>query len=296
MAPDDLVVTTGVREGMAALARLLAVRRDRIAVEEPGWSRLRDALTSAGLRPVGLPVDADGARTGDLTDDLRLAAITPAHHFPTGAVLSPQRRAAALDWAERTDGLLLEDDYDAEFRYDRRPVGVLQGLAPDRVALFGSVSKTLSPAIRIGWVAAPPGWAEALRTAVPEVGTVDQLALARFLAGGGYDRHLRRSRQRYRGRRDLLVTALSEELPDALVSGVAAGLHLVLDLPAGVRAPSVVREAARRGVQVMDLSTCRLSPAGDRSALVLGYGNLPDRLVGEAVAHLAAAVRTAAAG
>ncbi|MEN0072232.1 MAG: PLP-dependent aminotransferase family protein, partial [Propionicimonas sp.] len=127
VAPDDVTITAGVRDGMGRLARLLAGRHDRIAVEEPGWSRLRDTLAAAGLDTVPLAVDARGARTGQLDDTVRLAALTPAHHFPTGTVLAPERRAAALAWAERVDGLLLEDDYDAEFRYDRQPVGTLQG-------------------------------------------------------------------------------------------------------------------------------------------------------------------------
>ena len=211
-------------------------------------------------------------------------------------MLSPQRRAAALAWAQRVDGLLLEDDYDAEFRYDRQPVGALQGLAPGRVALFGSVSKTLAPAVRIGWVAAPPEWATQLSEVVPEVGVLDQLTLAGFLRSGGYDRHLRQARRRYRARRDLLVSAVAGGLPGARVSGVAAGLHLLVELPGCVRAAAVKAAAAERGVSVMDLAAYRLAPTPQDSALVLGYGNLPDRLVEPAVAELAAAVRTAESG
>lgn len=296
VSPDDLVVTTGVRDGVAAVARLLVSRHKRIAVEDPGWTRLRTVVASSGLQPVSMPVDRHGARTDELDDSLRLAALTPAHHFPTGTVLSAQRRADALAWAERVDGLLLEDDYDAEFRYDRRPIGTLQGLAPSRVALFGSVSKTLAPAIRIGWVAAPPEWSAALRQAVPEVAVLDQLALARFLQNGSYDRHLRQARRRYRARRDLLVSAIARRLPQCQVSGVAAGLHLLVELPDHISAAATTAAAAEAGVRVMDLAACRLAPSHDRPTLVLGYGNLSDRVVDSAVAALAAAIRTAVSG
>ncbi|PFG16401.1 GntR family transcriptional regulator/MocR family aminotransferase [Propionicimonas paludicola] len=296
VAPDNVIVTTGVREGVSAMARLLAGQHDRIAVEDPGWARLRATIASSGLQPVSLPVDRHGARTDELDDGLHLAALTPAHHFPTGAVLSSQRRADALAWAERVDGLLLEDDYDAEFRYDRRPIGTLQGLAPNRVALFGSVSKTLAPAVRIGWIAAPPQWSTRLTQTVPEVGVLDQLALARFLRSGSYDRYLRQARRRYRVRRDLLVSAIARRLPQCRVSGVAAGLHLLVVLPEQSSAAMVTAVAAEAGVRVMDLAACRLVPAHDRPTLVLGYGNLPDRMVDSAVMALATAIRTAAPG
>jgi GntR family transcriptional regulator/MocR family aminotransferase len=296
VAPDNLVVTTGVREGVSAMARLLADQHDRIAVEDPGWARLRTAIASSGLQPMSLPLDQHGARTDELDDGVRLAALTPAHQFPTGTVLSAERRADALAWAERVDGLLLEDDYDAEFRYDRRPIGTLQGLAPNRVALFGSVSKTLAPAVRIGWIAAPPQWSSALTHTVPEVSALDQLALARFLRSGSYDRYLRQARRRYRARRDLLVSAIARRLPQCQVSGVAAGLHLLMELPEQSSAAAVTAAAADAGLRVMDLAACRLVPAHDRPTLVLGYGNLPDRMVDSAVLALATAIRTAAPG
>ena len=201
-----------------------------------------------------------------------------------------------MDWARAADGLLVEDDYDAEFRYDRRPVGTLQGLSPDRVALVGSVSKTLAPALRLGWVVTPREWTEPVRGLAGEASLLDQLALADFLDSGGYARQLRLLRRAYHSRRDMLVAALEDRLPQCRVSGVAAGLHLVVALPPGVEPARVVELAARQGVAVMDLDSCRTTADPGRPGLVLGYGNLPDRLVEEAVARLAAAVRTAAAG
>ena len=296
--PAQVTITTGIRDGAAAVAGALVAAGHRgLAVEDPGWARLRVRIAGAGINPVPIGVDGAGMLTGQLaTTSVRAALVTPAHQFPTGAVLAPHRRTAAVDWARSADGLLVEDDYDAEFRYDRRPVGTLQGLAPDRVALVGSVSKTLAPALRLGWVVTPREWTEPVRGLAGEAPLLDQLALADFLDSGGYARQLRLLRRAYHSRRDMLVAALEDRLPQCRVSGVAAGLHLVVALPSGVEPARVVELAGRQGVAVMDLDSCRTTADPGRPGLVLGYGNLPDRLVEEAVARLAAAVRTAAAG
>ena len=296
--PEQVTITTGIRDGVAAVAgALVAAGHRRLAVEDPGWARLRARIAGTGMVPVPVGVDASGMLTDALAGQpVRAALVTPAHQFPTGAVLAPQRRATAVDWAVAVDGLLIEDDYDAEFRYDRRPVGTLQGLAPDRVVLAGSVSKTLAPALRLGWVVTPPAWTEPVRALAGEAALLDQLALADFLDSGGYARHLRLLRRGYRDRRDALVAELERRLPGCAVSGIAAGLHLTVDLPAGVAPARVVAIAAQQGLAVMDLDSCRTAPDPTRPGLVLGYGNLPDRAVPEAVAILAAAVRTAAAG
>jgi GntR family transcriptional regulator/MocR family aminotransferase len=204
-------------------------------------------------------------------------------------VLTAERRAALLDWARRVDGLVLEDDYDAEFRYDRRPVSTVQGMDSRRVVLLGSLSKTLSPALRIGWMLVPSRWADTLRRSetTPSLPpTLDQLAFARLLTSGAYDRHLRRARQAFRIRRDLLVAELERRLPACEVTGVAAGLHLVVQLPDGMHASTTVREAEARGLHVVDLDRYRASGSGP-PALVLGYGNITDALVPEAVSVLA---------
>ena len=295
----DVTCCASVSDGVARLAaRLRASGIRQIAVEDPGWTRLRQTLEQVGLETVGIAVDGRGLRTDDLSrhPDARAVLVTPAHQFPTGVVLAPERRAALLAWARDVDGIVLEDDYDAEFRYDRRPVGTMQGTDPARVALFGSLSKTMSPALGLGWMVTPRRWTERLRaddtgTATPPA--LDQLAFAEFVESGGYDRHLRSARQRYRHRRDALVAALAARLPDCTFSGVAAGLHLVLELESSTPAATVVTTAAANGVRVADLDAYRLRPDADVPALVLGYGNLPDGAVLPAVDRLAAAVRSA---
>ncbi|MFD4993162.1 PLP-dependent aminotransferase family protein [Cellulosimicrobium cellulans] len=308
-ADDAVVLTRGATDGMARVATaLVEAGHTHLLVEDPSWSVLRDVAGRVGLTPVPVPVDDAGAdiealvrasgRTG-----ARAALLTPAHQFPTGAALAPERREAVLAWARAVDGVLVEDDYDAEFRYDRRPVAALQQLDPERVVLLGSVSKTMSPAFGVGWMVVPARWRESvMRAATPHAATaapstVDQLTFARFVASGGYDRHLRGARSRYRRRRDAVLDALARELPDAAVSGIAAGMHALLSLPSAPGDPApdaahVVREAARREVTVVDLRRYQVRPADRSTTLVLGYGNLADARVDEAVARLADAVRS----
>ncbi|MEU8419115.1 PLP-dependent aminotransferase family protein [Amycolatopsis japonica] len=282
---DDVRIASGVTDAFGRLCRaLLAAGITRVAAEDPGWHTLRRVATRAGLDVVSVPVDEDGLRVEDIPPGVRAVLVTPAHQFPTGTVLSPARRAGLLAWAREADGLIIEDDYDAEFRYDRRPVGTVQGMDPARVALLGSVSKTLSPALGLGWYAVPPQWTDRVESS-PTPPALDQLAFAAFLERGSYDRHLRAARRRYRARRDALVDALGP----VRLSGVAAGLHLVLELPGG-SAAAVVQRAAAKGLRVADLGDYRVAPG--EPGLVLGYGNLADgsvgtaaRLLREAIAH-----------
>ncbi len=296
----SLAVTTGATDGVRQIGRVLVEAGVReVAVEDPGWRRLDQALERQGLRPVPIPVDDEGLRVEALAaagPPLRAVVVTAAHQFPTGVVLSPARRRALLAWADAVDGVVLEDDYDAEFRYDRAPVAALQGMRPDRVVLVGSVSKTMSPAMRLGWRVAPARWAP--RDPDPGPPTLDQLAFAHLVTSGAYDRHLRQVRRRYRARRNALVGNLRELLPTARITGAAAGLHLVLHLPSpgpgrphgDPTAEAVAAHAARRGLAVTPLSTY-VYTHGARQALVLGYANLPDRRVDEAGAILAAVVQ-----
>ncbi|WP_067798940.1 PLP-dependent aminotransferase family protein [Actinomadura formosensis] len=298
--PDRVVIMNGVAHGLSALLALLrAGRHTALAVEDPTSVRQLPMLASAGVRIVRVPVDGEGLDVAALARSEACAVlVTPAHQYPTGVVLSPARRAALIAWAREVDGLILEDDYDAEFRYDRDPVGCLQGVDPDRVVLLGSVSKSLAPALRLGWAVAPPSIARRLREhrANSDLGApvLEQYALTEFLRGGGYDRHLRTMRRRYRGRRDALAEALEAHLPDATVRGVSAGIHLYVELPAGCDEDEVVARAAQEGVAVTGARTMwSAERAGDAPpALVLGYAGLSEtrlvkaaELLGRAVTH-----------
>jgi GntR family transcriptional regulator/MocR family aminotransferase len=292
--PDRIVICTGYGQGIALLiGALVAAGARRIALEDP--SADDDALPlarAAGLEVVGVPVDEDGVRV-DVLDgiDADALVLTPSHQWPTGAVLSAGRRAAVLRWAERRRALVIEDDYDAEYRYDRAPIGAMQGLAPDLVAYAGTASKTLAPGLRLGWLVLPPRWVDAVTEAkrLADRGSpvLDQLAFADFLDRGEFDRHLRRMRPLYRRRRDALLAALRAHAPQLEPAGIAAGLHLVAYLPDGTDERSVVEAAARRGVGVHGLAPYRLSNAG-RPGLLFGYATLDERTIAAGVEHLAA--------
>jgi GntR family transcriptional regulator / MocR family aminotransferase len=293
--PERVVVTSGMAQGMALFARALTARgARRIAMEDPSSAPGRGQLSSNGLDLVPVRVDHDGLQTARLEDvDLDAAMITPAHQFPLGVVLAPERRAALLDWAAHTGAVVLEDDYDAEYRYDRQPVGAVQGLAPDLVAYAGSASKTLAPGLRLGWLVVPERLLDAVTEAKEsdDLGTpvVEQLALADFLERGQLDRHLRRTRSVYRARRDALVAALERLLPECRPAGVAAGLHLVVHLPAGTDERAVLEAARSRGLGLSGISEHSVEP-GPPAAL-LGYGRLPEPAIEPAVRLLADSLR-----
>jgi GntR family transcriptional regulator/MocR family aminotransferase len=272
---DEIVVTGGLGPSLPFVWRLLAARGvTRVAIEDPCWPRLRRTLTRAGLHPVPTPVDEHGVLT-DALGDAGAVFVTPAHQYPTGAVLSPTRRAALIAWARDRNAFVFEDDYDAEFRYDRHPVGSLQGLAPDVVIYGGSTSKTLAPGLRIGWLVLPDGIG-AHSPAPPPV--LDQLALADLIARGDFDRHLRHHRRLYQRRREALLRALEARLPELPITGAAAGLHAVLHVTTD--AHEACRRAQARGVELDAID----------GALVVGYANLPESQAPAAVEALAAAL------
>ena len=289
--PERTVVCSGVTQGIVLLARVLRERGERrIAVEDPGFHLHRWSLERAGLEPVGVPVDGEGIDVAALAGTgVRAALVTPAHQMPTGVVLSPSRRAALLTWAEDVDGLVIEDDYDAEYRFDRGPVGALQGLAPERVVYAGSASKTFAHGLRLGWLVLPERLARPVafeRIAVDGGGPVlEQLTLADLIGRGDLDRHLRRTRREYRRRRSTLLAALAEHLPDAEVTGVAAGLHALVLLPPDLDEEEVLRRASKAGVAVQSLASLRVATTG-RPGLVLGYAHLPPAALVRAVAAL----------
>ncbi|HET6353047.1 PLP-dependent aminotransferase family protein [Streptomyces sp.] len=281
--PERIVICSGFVHGLMLMGKVLRRRRVReVAVESYGLDVHWNLLTEAGLRTSALPYDELGTRTDELAGRGEAGAVllTPAHQFPTGVALHPDRRAAAVDWARGTGGLILEDDYDGEFRYDRQPVGALQGLDPDCVVYMGTASKSLAPGLRLAWMVLP---GELVGDVLEAKGSVDwvssaldQLTLAEFIASGAYDRHVRGMRLRYRRRRDQLVAALAERAPHIRVSGIAAGLHAVLELPPGTER-SVIQAAAWQNLAVEGVSRFRHGDAArGRDALVVGYGTPPD--------------------
>ncbi|GGN31440.1 MocR-like pyridoxine biosynthesis transcription factor PdxR [Streptomyces fuscichromogenes] len=296
--PERIVVVSGVAQAAALLGSVLHARGVReIGVEDPGSPQHDSLYAAAGLRAVPLPLDDEGLAPEPLhASGVRAVVTTPAHQYPTGIACSAGRRALLLDWARSVDGLLLEDDYDGDFRYDRAPVGALQGLDPERVAHMGSVSKSLAPGLRLGWLLVPDFLADAVvdRKRTTDLGhpSVDQAVFARFLERGDYDRQLRRCQRAYRERRDVLVAALAEHVPHARVSGIAAGLHAIAELPERYGPESrFVRRAAAAGVAVRALGECTHA-RGDESVvrLVLGYAHLSPARIREGVRMLAEAV------
>ncbi|OSZ61629.1 GntR family transcriptional regulator [Streptomyces pharetrae CZA14] len=276
--PDRIVVSAGFAHALRLLSQVLHARGLRtLAVESYGLDVHWSLAERAGLRTRPLPFDASGTDPDGLAGE-RAVLLTPSHQFPMGVTLRPERRAAVVDWARRTGGLILEDDYDGEFRYDRQPVGALQDLDPEHVVYLGTASKSLAPGLRLGWMVLPPSLADEVRgLGSSSVAVLDQLTLAEFLTSGAYDRHVRAARQRYRRRRDALVAAVAARAPEVTVTGIAAGLHLLLQLPSGTE-ESVVRAATWQGLAVHGLARYRHPHATTRpvDALVVGYGTPPD--------------------
>ncbi|HXC45577.1 MAG TPA: PLP-dependent aminotransferase family protein, partial [Solirubrobacteraceae bacterium] len=263
---------------------------ERVALEDPGWHPHRLIVEQAGLQVVAIPVDEHGLRVEELArSDATAVVVTPAHQFPSGAVLAPRRRTALIEWAEE-ERLIVEDDYDSELRYDRVAVGALQGLAPEQVAHVGSASKRLAPGLRLGWLLAPSWltWELSAAKTIEDGGSemLGQLALADFIERGELDRHIRRTRPRYERRREALLRALERWLPDATPSHADAGLFELVRLPAGTDEPALVRAAAARGVGVEGLSLHRFSPGGE-PGLVIGYANAAEPAIEQAVRLLA---------
>lgn len=298
VSAERTLVTSGLTQGIALVCRALRARgARRIAVEDPGFMVHRGVAAHCGLEVVPVPVDGHGLRT-DALDAVEADAllVTPAHQSPLGGVLSPARRAALLAWAVARDAIVIEDDYDAEYRYDREPVGALQGLAPERVVYAGCASKVLAPGLRVGWLVLPGALTAAVgrEKTFDDLGTpvLDQLALADFVERGELDRHLRRMRPRYRARRDALAAALARELPDwRLGPGVSAGLHLVALMPETADEAAFLAAAAAAGMRLHGLSWFRVTPGPP--GLVLGYASASEPALERAVRQLAAVAAAA---
>ncbi|WP_432136881.1 MULTISPECIES: PLP-dependent aminotransferase family protein [unclassified Streptomyces] len=319
--PERIVVVSGVAQASALLGCVLHARGlDAVGVEDPGSPQHSALYAAADMTAVPLPLDGEGLALGPLAaSGVRAVVTTPAHQFPTGLAYSARRRTRLLEWARAVDGYVLEDDYDGDFRYDRAPVGALQGLDPERVAYTGSVSKSLAPGLRLGWLLVPESLAEDVveRKRTMDLGhpTLDQALFARFLERGDYDRQLRRCQRAYRERRDALVAALREHFPGSRVTGIAAGLHVIASLPGrhGPEAEFAARAQAA-GVSVRTLAdyahdrsdgrpdgrparggappAARVRAGGSgggRVQLVLGYAHLPPARIRDGVRMLAEA-------
>lgn len=290
---DRVVFCNGSAQGIGLLCRVLRERGvRRIAVEDPGYADQCTNIQASGIETPRVPVDDRGIRVDRLARlDAGAVLVTPAHQYPTGSVLAPERRAALLEWASKQRAFIIEDDYDAEYRYDREPIGALQGLAPERVVYTGSASKVLSPALRLGWLVVPPDLASDIARAKLQAdngsATLEQLALAEFIETGAFDSHLRRTRHIYRRRRDALVASLDKHFPNLRLHGVAAGLHLLIELDRRVDERAVVEAAARRSIRVYGGGAYRAKPLAGPPAILVGYGGLAEPTIPEAVRELA---------
>jgi GntR family transcriptional regulator/MocR family aminotransferase len=297
VTPDRVVVCAGFAHGLSALTHVLRSRGGtEVAMEQVGHQSHRALVTRTGLRLRDLPVDDDGAVLDDL-GGADAVVLTAAHQFPRGGALAPERRAQVVRWASATGGLVVEDDYDGEFRYDRRPVGALQALAPEHVVYAGTASKSLAPAVRLGWLVLPAGLVDDVAVAVRDASpsSLQQLTLADLVASGAFDRHVRRQRLVYRRRRDRLVADVRRVAPQVSVSGVAAGMHAVLELPGGWDEHALVQAAAARGLAVHGMATYDASPSPRRPALVVGFGAPADHAFSAALARLCAVLSEQAA-
>lgn len=290
--PELVVICAGFAQGFNLVLRALADQGvGTIAFEDPGHADDRETAELWGLNAISVPVDEHGLDADALSgSDARGVLLTPAHQSPSGVVLAPRRRQAIAAWADDADATVIEDDYDSEFRYDREPVGVIQGLAPHRVALIGTVSKSLSPALRLGWVLCPPALLDAVVAEKTQADrgspVLEQLALATLIRSGRFDRHLRRMRGVYAARRDALVEALATHAPRVELQGLAAGIHAVARLAAGADERAITAAAAERSIGLYPMSRYRSDRPGPPQ-LVIGFGNLTRPTIARGIAAIA---------
>jgi GntR family transcriptional regulator / MocR family aminotransferase len=299
VTPGNVVVTTGFTQSLNLVA--LALSRTgvtRVAIEEPCMPEHRAIVRAAGHAVIPLAVDAAGARVEMLAgrDDVGAVVLTPNRQHPLGVTLSARRRAWLLDWARGTGALVVEDDYDGEFRYDTHPIGPLQGLEPGVVIYAGTASKTLAPGLRLGWLAVPSGFLQPLleqkRLSEGQAGVLEQLAFTEFLRSGRYDRHVRKMRLRYRNRRDVLMRALASGVPGLRIAGTAAGLNLLVHLPDAAAEQAAVAAARSRGIGIEGLLGSGYYVDGGSAGLIVGYAAPPEHAFPAAVAAIVAVLQT----
>ena len=296
-SPDQVIACNGFAQGIAIICQVLVAQGiRRLAVEDPSDPDARREAAFAGMQLIPVPVTPTGIDTDALAaSDAQAVLVTPAHQFPAGYVLSPERRTAIVEWSKRTGGIIIEDDYDAEYRYDQTPVGSLQGLAPDHVIYAGTASKTLAPGLRLGWIIAPARLADAFATRKHELDrgspVIDQLAFAEFVVKGEFDRHLRRMRPIYRKRRDTLLGAMERWMPAVRPGGIAAGLHVVCWMPDEIDEDAITAEAGRRRLAMDSLAKYRVDATS--KGLIIGYARIDEASIVAGVKILAETLRAA---
>ncbi|GAA1915816.1 PLP-dependent aminotransferase family protein [Streptantibioticus ferralitis] len=279
--PDRIVITSGYYQGLCLLSRVLAADGARtVAVEDPSHNLFRAVVQRAGLTTPALPVDAHGACVDALTQSIDAVLLTPSHQYPTGVPLHPGRRQAVCAWSRSSGGLVIEDDYDGEYRYDRQPVGALQGIAPDRTVYCGTASKTLGPALRLAWMALPPQLVnpivEAKKQADLYTETLSQLVLADFITTHAYDRHIRAARLRYRRRRELLLEHAAT-VAGLTAHGVPAGLHTLLTVSSDwPPEQEILTVCAQHGLALRGLAELYVDPSARPAGLLVGFAAPPE--------------------
>ncbi len=286
--PDDVIVVNGSQQALDLVIRVLVDPGDAVALEDPQYDGIREALRAAGARLRAVPVDREGLDPAQLPDDARLVFVTPSHQFPTGVILPLERRLALLNWARRKNAVIVEDDYDGEFHYEGRPLESLQGLDREgRIVYIGTFSRTVFPSMRIGYVIAPKSLVPSLTAAKwlcdLHSASLEQQTLADFIAGGMYERHLRRLRRRNTARRAALLESIAKYLGDRVeVTGAGAGAQVVLWPRKKVSEDAVIEAAAHLGVGIYGMAHCWLRrPIGP--GFILGYARLSEQEIREGI-------------
>jgi len=288
---SQVIVVNGSQQALDLVARVLIERGDPVAIEDPQYQGAREIFRTAGARLQLVPVDRDGLIPGKLPRDARIAFVTPSHQFPTGAILPLARRLALLDWASGKDAVVVEDDYDGEFRYEGQPLESLQGLDTEgRVIYIGTFSRTIFSALRIGYLIVPeslvPAFTSAKWLCDRHTATLEQETLAEFISTGMYERHLRRIRRRNTAHREALLDAIRKYLGDRVeVTGDGAGAHVVLWPSKRISENAVIEKAASRGVGIYGVSRYFLKRPS-RSGLMLGYSRMREGEIREGIRRL----------
>ena len=290
--PSEVIVVNGSQQALDLVMRVLVEPGDAVAIEDPHYDGIREALRAAGARLRPVPVDAEGLDPARLPDDARMVFVTPSHQFPTGAILPLERRLALLKWARRHNAVIVEDDYDGEFHYGGRPLESLQGLDREgRIVYIGTFSRTVFPSLRIGYLISPaslvPAFTAAKWLSDLHSASLEQQTLAEFIDGGMYERHLRRLRRRNTARRAALLEAVRKYLGDRVeVSGEGAGAQVVLWPRNHVSEETAMADAAQRGVGIYGITHCFLRRPS-RPGFLLGYARLSEREIREGIRLLA---------